>query len=81
MIGPRPREQWKDFRSKQELIEALRARFREEFPTTRFNFTQPIIISMRLGGNGSVPSSLRPACTMANLMSGNSRAISRNRRP
>ena len=37
----------------------------------------PIIISMRLGGKGSVPLSLRPDCTVTNSISGNSRTISR----
>ena len=50
MIGPRPRELWKQFRTKQELIAALGTRYREEFPTTRFNFTQPII-DMRYRGH------------------------------
>jgi len=53
MIGPRPREQWKQFRTKQELLTALGKRFREEFPTTRFNFTQPIIDSVTEDTNGT----------------------------
>jgi cobalt-zinc-cadmium resistance protein CzcA len=53
MIGPRPRELWKQFRTKQELIAALGARYREEFPTTRFNFTQPIIDSVTEDTNGT----------------------------
>jgi cobalt-zinc-cadmium resistance protein CzcA len=53
MIGPRPREQWTQFRTKQELIAALGARYREEFPTTRFNFTQPIIDSVTEDTNGT----------------------------
>jgi cobalt-zinc-cadmium resistance protein CzcA len=53
MIGPRPREHWQQFRTKQELITALRARYREEFPTTRFNFTQPIIDSVTEDTNGT----------------------------
>ena len=53
MIGPRPREQWKQFRTKQELIAALGTRYRGEFPTTRFNFTQPIIDSVTEDTNGT----------------------------
>jgi cobalt-zinc-cadmium resistance protein CzcA len=53
MIGPKPREQWQRFRSKQELVAALGARFRSEFPTLRFNFTQPIIDSVTEDTNGT----------------------------
>lgn len=53
MIGPYPREQWKQFRTKQQLIAALGARLRDEFPTTRFNFTQPIIDSVTEDTNGT----------------------------
>jgi hypothetical protein len=53
MIGPRPRESWKEFGTKQELIAALGARYRQEFPTTRFNFTQPIIDSVTEDTNGT----------------------------
>ena len=53
MIGPRPLDQWKDFRTKQEMILALGERLRTEFPTTRFNFTQPIIDSVTEDTNGT----------------------------
>ena len=53
MIGPRPREQWTQFRTKHELIAALGARYRELFPTARFNFTQPIIDSVTEDTNGT----------------------------
>ncbi|MGO8691585.1 MAG: CusA/CzcA family heavy metal efflux RND transporter [Thermoguttaceae bacterium] len=53
MIGPRPRQQWTQFRSKQELIAALGKRYREQFPTTRFNFTQPIIDMVTEDSNGT----------------------------
>src|SRR5436305_8176325 len=43
MIGPKPRDEWVEFRTKRELINAIGSRLRGEFPTTRFNFTQPII--------------------------------------
>jgi cobalt-zinc-cadmium resistance protein CzcA len=53
MIGPKPGTQWTQFGTKQELIAALSARYREEFPTTRFNFTQPIIDSVTEDTNGT----------------------------
>src|SRR5262249_38104126 len=53
MIGPRPRERWEQFHTKQELITALGERYRAEFPTTRFNFTQPIIDSVTEDTNGT----------------------------
>src|SRR5262249_29682627 len=53
MIGPHPRETWKQFQNKQELIAALGDRLRSEFPTTRFNFTQPIIDSVTEDANGT----------------------------
>ena len=53
MIGPKPRELWTQFRTKQQLITALGARYRENFPTTRFNFTQPIIDSVTEDTNGT----------------------------
>jgi cobalt-zinc-cadmium resistance protein CzcA len=52
MIGPKPRDQWR-FKTKQGLVAALGARLREEFPTTRFNFTQPIIDSVTEDTNGT----------------------------
>src|SRR5205085_2523130 len=45
MIGPKPREEWTQYKTKQELVGAIGKRLRDEFPTTRFNFTQPIIDS------------------------------------
>jgi len=53
MIGPKHRSQWKNFREKHELVAALGDRFRDEFPTTRFNFTQPIIDSVTEDANGT----------------------------
>ena len=53
MISPKPRSQWTQFRTKQELLVALGKRYREEFPTTRFNFTQPIIDSVTEDTNGT----------------------------
>lgn len=53
MVGPKPRDQWTQYRKKQELVAALGRRYREEFPTTRFNFTQPIIDSVTEDTNGT----------------------------
>jgi cobalt-zinc-cadmium resistance protein CzcA len=53
MIGPRPRDEWVEFTTKQELVAKLGERLREEFPTTRFNFTQPIIDSVTEDTNGT----------------------------
>jgi cobalt-zinc-cadmium resistance protein CzcA len=53
MIGPRPSEEWVQFRAKGYLVQAIGARLREEFPTTRFNFTQPIIDSVTEDTNGT----------------------------
>ncbi|MDD5320871.1 MAG: CusA/CzcA family heavy metal efflux RND transporter [Methylococcales bacterium] len=53
LIGPKPRDQWLQFHRKQELVAALGSRFRSEFPTTRFNFTQPIIDSVTEDANGT----------------------------
>ena len=53
MIGPKPRERWRDFQTKQELVNALGERYRNEFPTCRFNFTQPIIDSVTEDTNGT----------------------------
>jgi len=53
MVGPKSRDQWTQFTRKQALVAALGARFRSEFPTTRFNFTQPIIDSVTEDANGT----------------------------
>ena len=53
MIGPKPHGEWTQFRSKSELLNAIGARLRTEFPTTRFNFTQPIIDSVTEDTNGT----------------------------
>lgn len=53
MVGPKPHNMWVQFQRKQELLAALGARFRNEFPTTRFNFTQPIIDSVTEDTNGT----------------------------
>lgn len=53
MIAPQPRDTWVQYTRKQELIAALGEKFRLEFPTTRFNFTQPIIDSVTEDANGT----------------------------
>ncbi len=53
MIGPKPRDAWRQFKIKRELVAAIGAKFRTEFPTTRFNFTQPIIDSVTEDTNGT----------------------------
>ncbi len=53
LVGPKPREEWSQFKTKQELVAALGKRYRDEFPTTRFNFTQPIIDSVTEDTNGT----------------------------
>jgi cobalt-zinc-cadmium resistance protein CzcA len=53
MIGPKHQSQWKDFHSKHDLIVALSDRMRDEFPTTRFNFTQPMIDNVLEDTNGT----------------------------
>jgi cobalt-zinc-cadmium resistance protein CzcA len=52
MIGLKPRDEWVAA-SKQELVAELGHRLRTEFPTTRFNFTQPIIDSVTEDTNGT----------------------------
>lgn len=53
MIIPKPKAQWTQFKVKQELVGAIGKRLRSEFPTTRFNFTQPIIDSVTEDTNGT----------------------------
>ena len=53
MIGPKPQSQWTQFQTKHEIIDALGKRLREEFPSTRFAFTQPIIDMVTQDTNGT----------------------------
>src|SRR5438132_13579915 len=53
MVGPKPYGEWKQFKNKAELIEAMGKRLRAEFPTTRFNITQPIIDNVTEESNGT----------------------------
>lgn len=52
MIGLKPRHEW-TVPTKQALVHGIGQRLREEFPTTRFNFTQPIIDSVTEDTNGT----------------------------
>ena len=53
MVGPKAREEWTQFKSKRAMLDALGKRLREEFPTTRFNLTQPIIDNVTEETNGT----------------------------
>lgn len=53
MIGPKSRDQWVEFKAKKDLVAAIGKKLRNEFPTTRFNFTQPIIDSVAEDTNGT----------------------------
>lgn len=52
MIGLKPMEEWAE-PSKQSLIAKIGRKLRSEYPTTRFNFTQPIIDSVTEYTNGT----------------------------
>lgn len=52
MVGLKPMEEWTE-PSKQSLIAKIGSKLRSEFPTTRFNFTQPIIDSVTEDTNGT----------------------------
>src|SRR4029079_18140669 len=52
MIGLKKMSEWQ-YPSKQAIIKELGRRLRERFPTTRFNFTQPIIDSVTEDTNGT----------------------------
>jgi cobalt-zinc-cadmium resistance protein CzcA len=53
MIGLKPQREWTQFKNKADLVGALGQRVREEFPTTRFSFTQPIIDMVLQDANGT----------------------------
>jgi cobalt-zinc-cadmium resistance protein CzcA len=46
MVGLKDRSDWKNYHSKMELEAAIREKLVTEFPTTKFNLTQPIIDSV-----------------------------------
>ncbi|PMZ30221.1 hypothetical protein C1X25_37660, partial [Pseudomonas sp. GW247-3R2A] len=47
------RSEWKSYHKKLELEAAIQRRLSEQFPTTRFNLTQPIIDSVTEDTNGT----------------------------
>ncbi|MCL2669335.1 MAG: CusA/CzcA family heavy metal efflux RND transporter [Syntrophaceae bacterium] len=61
LVGPKPRDLrtqepralWTQARTKHEIIAALKKRLREEFPTTRFAFTQPLLDNVMQYTNGT----------------------------
>jgi cobalt-zinc-cadmium resistance protein CzcA len=53
MIGLKDRSEWAKFHNKLELEAAIQRRLSEQFPTTRFNLTQPIIDSVTEDTNGT----------------------------
>lgn len=53
MIGLKDRSVWKTYHNKLELEAAIQSRLSEQFPTTRFNLTQPIIDSVTEDTNGT----------------------------
>jgi cobalt-zinc-cadmium resistance protein CzcA len=53
MIGLKDRSEWKTFHKKLDLEAAIQRRLAEQFPTTRFNLTQPIIDSVTEDTNGT----------------------------
>ncbi len=52
MIGLKQRNQWR-FRSRRELLGELTTQLKARFPTTHFNFTQPIIDSVTEDASGT----------------------------
>jgi cobalt-zinc-cadmium resistance protein CzcA len=52
MVGLKPMAEWQ-YASKREIVNELGRRLRDRFPTTRFNFTQPIIDSVAEDTNGT----------------------------
>lgn len=52
MVGLKPMDEWTE-PNKQALITKIGKKLRAEFPTTRFNFTQPIIDSVTEDTNGT----------------------------
>lgn len=52
MVGLKPMDEWAAT-SKAEIVSEIGRKLRAEFPTTRFNFTQPIIDSVTEDTNGT----------------------------
>ena len=53
MVVPKLQHNWTQFSTKQEMLAHMREKFREEFPTTRFNFTQLMIDNVLEDTNGT----------------------------
>ncbi len=53
MVGLKPRSEWKNYHAKLKLEYAIREKVVAEFPTTKFNLTQPIIDSVTEDTNGT----------------------------
>ena len=53
MVGLKPRSEWKNYDSKLGLEAGIREKLISEFPTTKFNLTQPIIDSVTEDTNGT----------------------------
>ena len=53
MIGLKDRSEWRDYHKKLDLEAAIQKRLSAQFPTTRFNLTQPIIDSVTEDTNGT----------------------------
>jgi cobalt-zinc-cadmium resistance protein CzcA len=53
MIGLKDKSEWKNYHKKLDLEAAIQRRLSEQFPTTRFNLTQPIIDSVTEDTNGT----------------------------
>jgi len=53
MIGLKPQSQWKHFKTKHEIIAAVRNRLGQEYPTTAFSFSQPILDQVIDDTNGT----------------------------
>lgn len=53
MVGLKDRSEWKNYHAKLDLEAAIQRRISEQFPTTRFNLTQPIIDSVTEDTNGT----------------------------
>jgi cobalt-zinc-cadmium resistance protein CzcA len=53
MVGLKPRDEWKDFKTKLQIERYLQSKLKNEFPTIRLNLTQPIIDSVTEDTNGT----------------------------
>ncbi|PJZ70704.1 CusA/CzcA family heavy metal efflux RND transporter [Leptospira perolatii] len=53
MVGLKPKSEWKQFKNKFVLEDAIRRKLKSRFPTLRMNLTQPIIDSVTEDSNGT----------------------------